>query len=68
MYKKISKIKHDSKRKTALLLVKQQFLDRTNKQYAELRNDKKAWADMQKEQQEWDVTMSDGLEDKPWQD
>ncbi len=60
--------KQDLIEKAILLLVKQEFLERTNKQYAALVSDKNAHADMEKELQEWDVTLSDGLEDKPWQD
>jgi len=38
------------------------FLTRTNEQYAALKKDKKAWNEMVKESQEWDVTLNDGLD------
>lgn len=59
--------KQDLIEKAVSLLVKQQFLEKTTKQYAALRKDKKASAEMDKELQEWDGTLLDGLDDKPWE-
>jgi hypothetical protein len=38
------------------------FLIAVNKAYATLRQDPKAWALVEKERVEWDVTLGDGLE------
>jgi hypothetical protein len=37
------------------------FLDRTNRAYAELKKDPKAWAEHQKELAAWNSTTKDGL-------
>ena len=60
--------KQDLIEKAVKLLVKQHFLERTNRQYEELRKDKKAHEALLKERAEWDASLSDGLDDKPWQD
>ena len=39
------------------------MLKRSNEQYAALKKDPKAWKEMQEEQEAWDVTLMDGLED-----
>lgn len=40
----------------------QEFWDRVNAQYADLRNDPVAWAQELEERALWDATLADGLE------
>lgn len=42
------------------------ILEATNKAYARLRKDDKAWADMKREEALWEATLMDGLEDEPY--
>ena len=37
------------------------FLERTNRAYADLKQDRKAWAERQEELEAWDGTAGDGL-------
>ena len=39
------------------------FLEEVNESYKRLKENKKAWADFQREVKEWDVTLMDGLEE-----
>jgi predicted transcriptional regulator len=41
---------------------RQHFLTEVNKAYAALRQEPKAWAQVEKERAEWDATLGDGLE------
>jgi hypothetical protein len=41
---------------------RQLFLAEVNKAYAALRQDPKAWAQVEKERAEWDAALGDGLE------
>jgi hypothetical protein len=41
---------------------RQLFLTEVNKAYAALRQNPKAWAQVEKERAEWDATLGDGLE------
>ncbi len=43
---------------------REQFLKTANEEYAKHKRNKKAWAEEQKELQEWDITLSDGLMDE----
>ena len=43
---------------------RQRILDTANAQYAALRADSEAWAEVQTERAVWDVTLTDGLEDR----
>jgi predicted transcriptional regulator len=43
---------------------RQRVLDAANAQYAALRADPEAWAEVQAERAVWDVTLSDGLENR----
>ncbi len=38
------------------------FLERANASFAALQKDSKAWEDEKKEREEWEATISDGLE------
>lgn len=42
-------------------LRRKRFLEEVNAAYASLRGDAKAWAAIQRERQEWDRTLLDGL-------
>lgn len=42
---------------------RQQMLSELNNAYAALYNDEDAWAALEAERAEWDVTLTDGLED-----
>lgn len=41
---------------------RQRFLEEVNAAYAALRQDPEAWATVQKERADWEVTLGDGLE------
>ncbi len=41
----------------------EQFLKKANEKDAILRKDPVAWAEIEKERAEWDVTLMDGLDD-----
>ena len=41
---------------------RQLFLEEVNKAYAALRQDTKAWSQIEKERAAWDTTLEDGLE------
>ena len=43
---------------------RQQILDAANAQYAALRADPEAWAEIEAERAIWDVTLLDGLEER----
>ena len=43
---------------------RKRILDAANAQYAALRADPEAWAEVQAERAVWDVTLADGLEDR----
>ena len=43
---------------------RQQILDAANAQYAALRADPEAWAEVEAERAIWDATLLDGLEDR----
>jgi len=43
---------------------RQRLLDAANAEYAALRADPEAWAEVQAERSIWDVTVADGLEDR----
>ena len=43
---------------------RQMILDQTHAAYARLVQDPQAWAEVQAERSEWDVTLGDGLEDE----
>jgi predicted transcriptional regulator len=43
---------------------RQQILDAANTQYAALRADPEAWAEIEAERAIWDATLADGLEDR----
>ena len=43
---------------------RQHILDAANAQYASLRADPEAWAEVEAERAIWDVTLADGLEDR----
>ena len=53
--------KQDLIEKAIKLLVRQQFLDKTNKQYAALRKDAQAWKEIEQERKEWDSTLGDEI-------
>jgi hypothetical protein len=38
------------------------FFEQTNAEYARLRKDRAAWAEIEKEREEWDAALGDGLE------
>jgi predicted transcriptional regulator len=40
----------------------QQLLEEANAAYGALRSDAEAWAEVERERQEWDATLGDGLE------
>ena len=40
-----------------------QLLEATNAAYAALHSDAEAWADLERERNEWDQTLADGLEE-----
>src|SRR5947208_16080020 len=42
------------------------FFDELNAGYAALRADPDAWAELEAERKEWDVTLMDGLADERW--
>lgn len=45
------------------------FFEKLNAGYAELRDDPVAWAEHQAERQQWDATLTDGLDsDEHWTD
>lgn len=41
---------------------KREFFEQLREGYAQLRADKAAWSEFQTEMEEWDATLSDGLE------
>ncbi len=43
------------------------FFRTLDAQYAALRADETAWQEYLREQEEWDVTLGDGLEGEPWE-
>lgn len=43
---------------------RQQLLEQANSAYAALRDDKVAWAEIERERREWDATLGDGLENQ----
>ncbi len=43
---------------------RQQILDAANADYAALRADPAAWAEVQAERAVWDITLTDGLEEQ----
>lgn len=43
---------------------RQRILDQANRAYSALRKDPKAWRELEEERKEWEVTLSDGLEDE----
>lgn len=43
---------------------RQHILDQANAQYATLRADPEAWAEVQAERAIWETTLADGLEDR----
>jgi predicted transcriptional regulator len=43
---------------------RQHILDAANAQYAALRADPEAWAEIEAERALWDATLADGLEDR----
>ena len=45
-------------------LVRYSFIQKGNEQYAALKKDKKAWKELLAEREEWDVTLSDGLDNE----
>ena len=47
---------------------KDEIIRQGNEDYARLRQDPKAWAEVLEERREWDCTLLDGLEDDPWED
>ena len=44
------------------------LVQQINEDYAQLRQDPKAWAEELEERREWDCTLLDGLEDDPWEE
>ncbi|MCA9235751.1 MAG: ribbon-helix-helix protein, CopG family [Planctomycetales bacterium] len=44
------------------LLRRERLLEATNRAFAALRDDPKAWAAEQRERREWDATLGDGVE------
>ncbi len=46
----------------------EEIIRQGNEDYARLREDPKAWAEVLAERAEWDCTLLDGLEDDPWED
>lgn len=42
-------------------LARYSFIQKGNEQYAALKKDKKAWNDLLNEREEWEATLSDGL-------
>ena len=55
--------KQDLMEKAMKLLMRTYFLEKTNKEYAELKNNESAWADEESEREIWDITLYDGLDD-----
>ena len=47
---------------------KAEIIRQGNEDYARLRQDPKAWAEVLEERREWDCTLLDGLEDDPWEE
>ena len=43
------------------VLRRQRFLEQVNAAYAALRDDPRAWEEIEAERREWDVTLPDGL-------
>lgn len=41
---------------------RKRFLEESNKAYTALRDDPQAWQQEQKEREEWEITLGDGLE------
>ncbi|MBX9830914.1 hypothetical protein K2X40_03070 [Candidatus Babeliales bacterium] len=48
--------------KAAKLYAYEQILKKANDQYAALQQDPQVWKEMLEEIEEWDVTLSDGLD------
>lgn len=46
----------------------EELVRQINEDYARLREDPVAWAEVLAERAEWDCTLLDGLEDDPWED
>lgn len=61
--------KQDLLAKATLLLMQNYFLEKTNREFEELRADEKAWEDELAERAEWDAALMDGLDllEKPTQ-
>ena len=45
-------------------LVRYNFLQKGNEQYAALKKDKKAWKELLAEREEWNITLLDGLNEE----
>lgn len=43
---------------------REQFIKKANEEYAKFKKNKRAWKEEQKELEEWDITLSDGLTDE----
>jgi hypothetical protein len=41
---------------------REQFLKKTNEEYAQLKQDSKAYTDYIRENKDWDITLQDGLD------
>lgn len=48
-------------------LRRQRFYDRANEAYARLREDEEAWKESQEEREAWDNTLTDGLDESPYE-
>lgn len=61
----LSKLTGQSKQKlmdrAIVVYEHEQILKKANEQYKVLKSDSRAWKEMEKEREEWDVTLSDGL-------
>ncbi len=62
---KLSQETHETKQqlldRAVDLLARRFFLEKTNKQYAAIKQDAKAWQAELEEREEWDVALMDGL-------
>lgn len=61
---KYKKQKYVTLQKTIKRLARQYFIEKTNREYEELKKNTKAWQDHQEEIKEWDITLSDELKDE----
>ena len=61
----LSKLTGQSKQKImdrAIIVYEyEHLLKKANEQYDALKKDSRAWKEMEKEREEWDVTLTDGL-------